>query len=84
MGVPGAHHSWMLAHPGRAAEMMRQLLDAELGAALRQADGGTALKAGSALPDLTPAPVHYVGADEPRSVELERLRTHRFPAETHR
>jgi len=29
----------MLAHPGRAAEMMRQLLDAELGAALRQADG---------------------------------------------
>ncbi|MCV7214479.1 alpha/beta hydrolase [Mycobacterium crocinum] len=32
--VPGAHHSWMLAHPRQAADMMRQLLGAELGRAL--------------------------------------------------
>ncbi len=32
--VPGAHHSWMLAHPRRAADMMRQLVGAELGQAL--------------------------------------------------
>lgn len=32
--VPGAHHSWMLAHPRQSADMMRQLLDAELGRVL--------------------------------------------------
>ncbi|WP_082135866.1 alpha/beta fold hydrolase [Mycobacterium sp. EPa45] len=32
--VPGAHHSWMLAHPRQAADMMRQLLDADLGRVL--------------------------------------------------
>ena len=33
--VPGAYHSWMLANPRHGADMMRQLLGAELGDALR-------------------------------------------------
>ena len=41
--VPGAHHSWMLAHPGRAAELMGQLLSAELGTALRQGGGAMSM-----------------------------------------
>ena len=33
--VPGAYHSWMLTNPRHGADMMRQLLAAELGDALR-------------------------------------------------
>ena len=33
--VPGAYHSWMLANPRHGADMVRQLLAAELGDALR-------------------------------------------------
>ena len=33
--VPGAYHSWMLANPRHGADMMRQLLAAELGDVLR-------------------------------------------------
>ena len=35
--VPGAYHSWMLANPRHGADMMRQLLAAELGDVLREA-----------------------------------------------
>ncbi len=35
--VPGAYHSWMLANPRHGADMMRQLLAAELGDVLRDA-----------------------------------------------
>ena len=33
--VPGAYHSWMLANPRHGADMVRQLLAAELGDVLR-------------------------------------------------
>jgi hypothetical protein len=33
------HHSWMLAHPRQAADMLRQLLDAELGRVLAYRKG---------------------------------------------
>ena len=35
--VPGAYHSWMLANPRHGADMVRQLLAAELGDVLREA-----------------------------------------------
>ncbi|WP_431237247.1 alpha/beta fold hydrolase [Mycolicibacterium aichiense] len=57
--VPGAHHSWMLAHPRQGADMMRQLLGAELGRALVRVYRDT--------PDLD--------ADELEPVELELLRS---------
>ncbi|WP_445166735.1 alpha/beta fold hydrolase [Mycolicibacterium sp. Dal123E01] len=59
--VPGAHHSWMLAQPRRAADMMRQLLDAELGHALRAVNSSVG--------------AHDLGADETDPVELELLRS---------
>jgi pimeloyl-ACP methyl ester carboxylesterase len=59
--VPGAHHSWMLAQPRQAADMMRQLLDAELGRALSAANSSV----GS----------YGLGADEIDPVELELLRS---------
>jgi pimeloyl-ACP methyl ester carboxylesterase len=57
--VPGAHHSWMLAQPRQAADMMRQLLDAELGQALAAVHRDT--------PELA--------ADEIEPVELQLLRS---------
>lgn len=57
--VPGAHHSWMLAHPRQAADMMRQLVGAELGSALAPGYRRT--------PELA--------ADELEDIELELLRT---------
>ncbi|BBX09659.1 alpha/beta hydrolase [Mycolicibacterium aichiense] len=56
--VPGAHHSWMLAHPRQGADMVRQLLGAELGRALERVYRDT--------PDLA--------ADELEPVQLELLR----------
>jgi pimeloyl-ACP methyl ester carboxylesterase len=59
--VPGAHHSWMLAQPRQAADMMRQLLDGELGQALGAVDASVG--------------AHDLGADEIEPVELELLRS---------
>lgn len=82
--VPDAHHSWMLANPRQATDMMRQLLDAELGRALRTAadherirDAADAwqeamLRVDSPLRE-HPEP-EVLGCEEPRSVDLERLR----------
>lgn len=57
--VPGAHHSWMLAHPRQGADMMRQLLGAELGRALQRVYRDT--------PELA--------AEDLEPVELELLRS---------
>ncbi|GAY13663.1 alpha/beta fold hydrolase [Mycobacterium sp. shizuoka-1] len=59
--VPGAHHSWMLARPRQAADMMRQLLDAELGRILAAAN--------------RPADARVLGPDEIDPVELDLLRS---------
>ena len=58
--VPGAHHSWMLANPRQAADMMRQLLDAELGRALRSAaDHERINDAADAWQERCCAPTHH-------------------------
>ena len=77
--VPPARHSWMLAHPGQAAEMMGLLLRAELRAALRAAGSAALLCRHSALRHLTPTRVHYLGVEEPRPVHIQRLRTDPAP-----
>lgn len=73
--VPGAYHSWMLAHPRQGADMMRQLLLAELGDVLRDAarahrivgvPGGwrhALLTQDSPLQSLEDRPVETVGTD---------------------
>ncbi len=76
--VPGAYHSWMLANPRQGADMMRQLLDAELGDVLRESEGVQAgwldslLTAGSRLRTVD-APLD-LGTEETDPVELDRLR----------
>lgn len=62
--VRGAHHSWMLAHPDRAADVMRHLLGAEIGFALR---------ADAAAHRLDDARVHYLDTAE-AAADVERLR----------
>jgi pimeloyl-ACP methyl ester carboxylesterase len=78
--VPGAYHSWMLANPRHGADMMRQLLDAELGAALRDAQRrydvsswpDALLTADSPLRSLD-SPLE-MGFDDADPVELDKLR----------
>lgn len=83
--VPGAHHSWMLTDPRQAADMMRQLLGAELGRALRRtaAEGrfpddargwqDAMLRVDSPLREQGEDEV--LGTEPGRPVDLERLRT---------
>ena len=83
--VPGAYHSWMLANPRHGADMVRQLLAAELGDALREAarehtdkDGrweDALLTADSPLHSLEVGPVDTVGVEPLDHVEMDRLRT---------
>ena len=85
--VPGAYHSWMLANPRHGADMMRQLLAAELGDVLRDAArphgvkgaaGGwqdALLTADSPLHSLDNGPVDAVGIEAPDHVEMDRLRS---------
>lgn len=83
--VPGAYHSWMLANPRHGADMMRQLLAAELGDALRDAARvhgakgggweGSLLTADSPLHALEGAPVNTVGIEPLDHVEMDRLRS---------
>jgi hypothetical protein len=81
--VPGAYHSWMLANPRHGADMVRQLLAAELGDALRDTarahgimgvPGGwqTLLTPASPLQSLEQ--VQTVGVEPPEHVEMDRLR----------
>jgi pimeloyl-ACP methyl ester carboxylesterase len=85
--VPGAYHSWMLANPRHGADMVRQLLEAELGDALKGAARTHRIKGGasawehalltedSALHTLNAKPVDALGTEAPEPVELEHLRT---------
>ncbi|OBA88491.1 hypothetical protein A5662_25190 [Mycobacteriaceae bacterium 1482268.1] len=85
--VPGAYHSWMLANPRHGADMMRQLLAAELGDVLRDAarahgivgvPGGwqdALLSEDSRLHSLEDNPLEAVGVEPLEHVELERLRS---------
>lgn len=83
--VPDAYHSWMLANPRQGADMVRQLLLAELGDALRDAarahgiwgvPGGwrILLTSDSPLLSLEDEPLEVVGAEPLEYVEMERLR----------
>jgi pimeloyl-ACP methyl ester carboxylesterase len=85
--VPGAYHSWMLANPRHGADMVRQLLAAELGDVLRDAaralgimgvPGGwqdALLTADSPLHSLENRPLEAVGTEPLEHVEMVRLRT---------
>jgi pimeloyl-ACP methyl ester carboxylesterase len=80
--VPGAYHSWMLANPRHGADMVRQLLAAELGDALRASAGGSdgcltcwadgLLTPDSALRELAGA-TDTLGCEEPQHVSLDHL-----------
>lgn len=84
--VPGAYHSWMLANPRHGADMMRQLLAAELGDALRASalahdgDGCVTCWADGLLTDdsplhrLTDGPLEVVGTEAREHVSLDHLR----------
>jgi pimeloyl-ACP methyl ester carboxylesterase len=84
--VPGAYHSWMLANPRHGADMMRQLLAAELGDALRASvqahgtDGCVTCWADALLSDDSPlrpladAPLDVVGTEARQHVTLDRMR----------
>ncbi len=90
--VPGAYHSWMLANPRHGADMVRQLLAAELGDALRDAarehgivgvPGGwqdAMLAPDAPLHSLEDRPLETVGVEPLEHGELDRLRSvHREP-----
>ena len=85
--IPGAYHSWMLANPRHGADMMRQLLVAELGDVLRafaQAHGDDGcvtcwadalLTKESPLRDLNDGPLDVVGTEARQHVTLDHLCT---------
>jgi pimeloyl-ACP methyl ester carboxylesterase len=85
--VPGAYHSWMLANPRHGADMVRQLLAAELGDVLRDAAralgiigvaGGwqdALLTPDSLLLSLENQPLESVGSEPLEHVEMDRLRS---------
>ena len=85
--VPGAYHSWMLANPRHGADMVRQLLAAELGDVLRDAaralgimgvPGGwqdALLTPDSPLLPLEDQPLEAVGSEPLEHVEMDRLRS---------
>jgi pimeloyl-ACP methyl ester carboxylesterase len=84
--VPGAYHSWMLANPRHGADMVRQLLGAELGDALRASarahgvQGYVTCWADALLSDDSPlrrrgdGPLDVVGTEAPERVSLDHLR----------
>lgn len=83
--VPGAYHSWMLANPREGADMVRQLLAAELGDALRdtaRAHGIVGVPGGwqelltpdSPLQSLAQTELEAVGVEPPEHVQMDRLR----------
>jgi pimeloyl-ACP methyl ester carboxylesterase len=86
--VPRAYHSWMIANPRHGADALRQLLHAELGAALREAapalgitDWRNAAAWDQALiePDarvrkLSGNRITQLGDDQPEAVEMELVR----------
>jgi pimeloyl-ACP methyl ester carboxylesterase len=83
--VPGAYHSWMLANPRHGADMVRQLLAAELGDVLRDAERVHGVMDARGWQDVlltVDSPLHSldgrqdtVGVEAPDPVELDRLRS---------
>jgi pimeloyl-ACP methyl ester carboxylesterase len=85
--VPGAYHSWMLANPRHGADLVRQLLAAELGDVLRdtaRAHGIVGVPGGwqealltpdSRLHSLEDRPLEAVGVEPLEHIELDRLRS---------
>jgi pimeloyl-ACP methyl ester carboxylesterase len=83
--VPGAYHSWMLANPRHGADMVRQLLAAELGDVLRDAERVHGVMDTRGWQDVlltVDSPLHSldgrqdtVGVEAPDPVELDRLRS---------
>ena len=73
--LPGAYHSWMLANPRHGADMMRQLLAAELGDVVRDAALTDLLTEDSPLHSLEDRPVDAVGIEALDHVEMDRLRS---------
>ncbi len=73
--LPGAYHSWMLANPRHGADMMRQLLAAELGDVVRDAARMDLLTEDSPLHSLEDRPVDAVGIEALDHVEMDRLRS---------
>jgi pimeloyl-ACP methyl ester carboxylesterase len=91
--VVGGYHSWMLANPRQGADMVRQLLAAELGEVLRDTARAHSIKRGAkAWEDALLAAesplrargdgVVLLGTEEPERVELDRLRRGRRYGET--
>ena len=85
--VPGAYHSWMLANPRHGADMMRQLLAAELGDVLREAARAhgargwqdALLTEDSPLRSLEDRPVDAVGVEALDHVEMARPSARQTP-----
>ena len=83
--VPGAYHSWMLANPRHGADMVRQLLAAELGDVLRDAArahgvmgpvaGRRPADRGFASAFAGGGPLEAVGIEPLEHVEMDRLRS---------
>jgi pimeloyl-ACP methyl ester carboxylesterase len=86
--VPRAYHSWMMANPRHGADSLRQLLNGELGAVLRDAAGAfditdwrdaAAWDMALVEPDalvrkLAPDKIVELGVAEPEHVEMELVR----------
>ncbi|MBV8929879.1 MAG: alpha/beta fold hydrolase [Mycobacteriaceae bacterium] len=91
--VPGAYHSWMIANPRHGADALRQLLDDDLGEALRETAKSLGIKdwrdteawdralvdPDSWIRELNGARIEELGADEPEHLEMELVRRSQRP-----
>jgi pimeloyl-ACP methyl ester carboxylesterase len=86
--LPGATHSWMIANPRHGADALRQLLDAELGEALRDAADALGLSdwrdtsawdsaligPNSWIRELTGGCIEELGSEQRERVQMELMR----------
>jgi pimeloyl-ACP methyl ester carboxylesterase len=91
--VPGAYHSWMIANPRHGADALRQLLNGELGEALRDAAAVLGIKdwrdaaawdrvliePDAWIRELNGDQIEELGDDEPEHVEMELVRRAQRP-----
>jgi pimeloyl-ACP methyl ester carboxylesterase len=91
--VPDAYHSWMIANPRHGADAFRQLLNRELGDALRSAAAGLGIKdwrdpaaweralidPDAKVRELNGDQVEELGDDEPEHLAMELVRRARRP-----
>src|SRR6516165_5221823 len=91
--VPGAYHSWMIANPRHGADALRQLLNGELGEALRDAAAVLGVKdwrdtaawdqalidPEARVRELNGDQIEELGDDEPEHVEMELVRSAQRP-----